>query len=91
MTITELVSKSAQGMNEQLLKTSGADVLSSRKNLRKTLRGGGGRASTLRPVRPRVKGHTTQDPYSQKERIEVSKNLKFGVNWAIIEIIFKKT
>ena len=28
-----------------------------------------------RPVRPRVKGHTTQDPYSQKERIEVSKNL----------------
>ena len=34
--ITELVSKSAQGMNEQLLKTSGADVLSSRKKLRKT-------------------------------------------------------
>ena len=74
MTITELVSKSAQGMNEQLLKTSGADVLSFRKKRTKTLRGGGGQAST-RPVRPRVKGHTTQDPYSQKERIEVSKNL----------------
>ena len=29
----------ARGMNEQLLKTSGADVLSSRKKLRKTLRG----------------------------------------------------
>ena len=28
-------------MNEQLLKTSGADVLSSRKNIRKTLKGGG--------------------------------------------------
>ena len=75
MTITELVSKSAQGMKEQLLKPSGADVLSSRKKLRKTLRGGGGRASTPRPVRPRVKGHTAQDPHSQKERIEVSKNL----------------
>ena len=75
MTITELVSKSAQGMNEQLLKTSGADVLSYRKKRTKTLRGGGGQASTPRPVRPRVKGHTTQDPYSQKERIEVSKNL----------------
>ena len=31
LTITKLVSKSARGMNEQLLKTSGADVLSSRK------------------------------------------------------------
>ena len=29
-------------MKEQLLKTSGTDVLSSRKKLRKTLRGGGG-------------------------------------------------
>ena len=29
-------------MYEQLLKTSGADVLSSRKKLQKTLRGGGG-------------------------------------------------
>ena len=41
MTITKLVSKSAGGMNEQLLKTSSADVLSSRKNLRKTVWGGG--------------------------------------------------
>ena len=31
-----------RGMNEQLLKTPGADVLSSRKKLRKTLWGGGG-------------------------------------------------
>ena len=38
--------KCAGGMNEQLLKTSGTDVLSSRKKLRKTLwEGGGGRAS----------------------------------------------
>ena len=31
-----------RGMNEQLLKTSGTDVLSSRKKLRKTLWGGAG-------------------------------------------------
>ena len=43
MTITELVSKRAQGLNEQVPKTSGADVLSSRKkNSKKNLRGGGG-------------------------------------------------
>ena len=34
-------------MNEQLLKTPGADVLSSRKKLRKTLWGGGELASPL--------------------------------------------
>ena len=39
MTIPKLDSNSEQGMNEQLLKTSGADVLSSRKKLRKTLGG----------------------------------------------------
>ena len=38
--ITDLDSKCARGMNEQLLKTSGADVLSSRRKLRKTLWGG---------------------------------------------------
>ena len=37
MTITELDSQCTQGMNEQLLKTSGADVLSSGRKLRKTL------------------------------------------------------
>ena len=36
-------------MNEQLLKTSGTDVLSSRKTLKKTLEGG-----TPPPERPRV-------------------------------------
>ena len=41
MTITNLVSKSARRMNKQLLKTSGSDVLSCRKKLGKTLRGGG--------------------------------------------------
>ena len=55
--------------------TSYLVTISSGKKLRKILRGGGGQASTPRPVRPRVKGHTTQDPHSQKERIEVSKNL----------------
>ena len=43
-TITKLVAKYARGMNEQLLKTSGADVLSSRKKLRKTLWEGRGGA-----------------------------------------------
>ena len=40
-------------MNEQLLKTSGANVLSSKKKLRKILREGGGGASAPR-VLPRV-------------------------------------
>ena len=51
---TELVSNFAGGMNEQLLKTSGADVLSPRKKLRKTLRGGGGDIHPPPLVRPRV-------------------------------------
>ena len=37
-----LVSKCARGMNEQLLKTSGIDVLSFRKKTPKNLMGGGG-------------------------------------------------
>ena len=39
MTITKVVSKCARGMNKQLLKTSGTDVLSSRKRFRKKLWG----------------------------------------------------
>ena len=39
LTITELDSKYVQGMNQQLLKTSGADVLPSKRKVRKTLRG----------------------------------------------------
>ena len=42
--LIQLVSKCTGGINEQLLKTSGADVLSSRKNLKKASdegRGGG--------------------------------------------------
>ena len=42
MTITELDSKCTQGMNKQLLQTSGAAVLSSERKLRKTLGGQGG-------------------------------------------------
>ena len=44
MSITKPNLQCAKGMNQQLLKTSGADVLSSRKKLRKTLWGvwGGG-------------------------------------------------
>ena len=45
-------------MNEQLLKTSSTDVLSSRKKVRKTLVGAGGGGGILPPppvVRPRVK------------------------------------
>ena len=53
MTVTELVSKFALRMNEQLLKTSGAGVLSSRKKTQKNLREV---ASPHHPlVRPRVK------------------------------------
>ena len=37
-----LVSKCALGINEQPLKTSGADVLSARENIKKTSEGGGG-------------------------------------------------
>ena len=37
-----LVSKCALGINEPPLKTSGADVLSSRENIKKTSDGGGG-------------------------------------------------
>ena len=40
LTITKLVSKCARGMKEQLLKTSGSYVLSSRKNLKRKLRWG---------------------------------------------------
>ena len=50
LTITVRDSNCAQGMNEQLLKTSGADAFSPRKKLRNTLRGV---PSTL-PVRLRV-------------------------------------
>ena len=54
--ITKLVSKCAGGINEQLLKTSGFDVLSSRKKNSKNLRGGGGQLSPpLALIRPRVK------------------------------------
>ena len=49
-TITKLASKSARGMNEQLLKTSRADVLSSRKKLRKTLWRVGGMSSPPSPL-----------------------------------------
>ena len=56
--ITKLVSKCTRGINEQLLKTSGADVLSSRKKNQKNLRGA---VATTRPplVRPRVKKNWT--------------------------------
>ena len=45
-----------RGMNEQLLKTSGTDVLSSRKKTQKNLMGGGGAGvHPLLLIRPRVK------------------------------------
>ena len=46
---------SARWMNEQLLKTSSANVVSSRKRLRKTLWRGGGGGGSPHLVRPRVK------------------------------------
>ena len=52
MKATELVSKFARGMKEQLLKTSGADVLSSGKKLRKTSGRGGIHSLPLPPPLP---------------------------------------
>ena len=46
-------------MNEQLLKTSGADVLSSRRKLRKTLRGGIPTPPPPYLVRPRLNDTTS--------------------------------
>ena len=55
MTITELVSKFARRINEQLLKTSGAGVSSSRKKTPKNLREVASTHITPSPlVRPRV-------------------------------------
>ena len=54
ITITKLVSKSARGMNEQLLKTSGADVLSSRETTEKNLMWEGGGTPLPPVVYPRV-------------------------------------
>ena len=51
--ITKLVSKCAGGINEQLLKTSGFDVLSSRKKLQKPQEGQ--LVPPLALIRPRVK------------------------------------
>ena len=55
--ITKLVSKCARRIKEQLLKTSGFDVLSSRKKLQKTLEGGGQLPPPPFPasISPRVK------------------------------------
>ena len=55
-------------MNEQLLKTSGADVLSSRKKLRKTLRGVASKPPPPPPhthtfVRPRLKNLATLNDF----------------------------
>ena len=49
LTITEFKSKCALGMKEQLLKTSGADLLSSRKKLRKILWRGRGWVGGIHP------------------------------------------
>ena len=54
-----LVSKCARGMNEQLLKTSGIDVLSFRKKTPKNLMGGVGSTPAPSLVRPRVKSAGT--------------------------------
>ena len=54
ITITKLVSKSARGMNEQLLKTSGADVLSSRETTEENLMWEGGGTPLPPVVYPRV-------------------------------------
>ena len=52
--ITKLVSKCVRRINEQLLKTSGADVLLSMEILRKTSERGGTLPPPTRLVRPRV-------------------------------------
>ena len=59
-------------MNKQQLKTSDTDVLSSRKKLRKTLRGEGGGIQPPSPLeRPRVK-------YSQNQEVSKSDPSEIG-------------
>ena len=51
-TITKLVSKCVRMINEQLLKTSGAEVLSFKKKTQKNLTGGGGAPGGAPPPPP---------------------------------------
>ena len=68
---TKLVSKCAGGINEQLLKTSGFDVLSSRKKLQKTLGGGGGRIPRCK-LQPGKKAVSTECPSLRTYRRELA-------------------
>ena len=53
--LIQLVSKCTRGINEQLLKTSGADVLSSRKKLKKASDEGRGGGAT-----PHIRSYTSE-------------------------------
>ena len=61
-----LVSKCALGINEQPLKTSGADVLSARENIKKTSHGGGGELLAVSFVTPVATGFKL---FSQSDRL----------------------
>ena len=70
--ITKLVSKCAGGINEQLLKTSGFDVLSPRKKLQKTLGGGGGGRIPRCKLQPGKKAVSTERPSLRTYRRELA-------------------
>ena len=62
-------------MKEQLLKTSGTDVLSSRKKLRKNLRGGGGvRIQIAQPL----KNKTVRAEVDLTNKTYIDNNTRFS-------------
>ena len=74
--ITKLVSKCAGGINEQPLKTSGFDVLSSRKKLQTTLEGWGKLAPPPALIRPRVK---LEFPAARENSISLLPSVNFSL------------
>ena len=54
-------------MSEQLLETSGADVLSSRKKVRKTVGGGGGGVNPPRPLHVRGLNSNKMNKHVKKD------------------------
>ena len=64
-------------MKEQLLKTSGTDVLSSRKKLRKNLPGGGGRGVGIQIAQP-LKNKTVRAEVDLTNKTYIENNTRFS-------------
>ena len=65
-------------MKEQLLKTSGTDVLSSRKKLRKTLRGGGGGWGVGIQIAQPLKNKTVRAEVDLTNKTYIDNNIRFS-------------